>query len=285
MPHVQNDGPPIYFETSGDPRSGQPLVLIAGAGAQLIWWREEFVAGLHSRGFFVIRIDNRDVGFSARFGGSADTAAAYTMKDMADDICRVLDELELPSAHIVGQSLGGGIAQVMAINHPSRVKSLVLFFTVPAFDPRWLSEELQHSILGAPAPSATPPSHEEAIAMIVEREQLTRSTAYRFDEAAVLDYAARAAARGYCPGGAARQAAAAATSLGDLSDQLEALKVPTAIIHGREDRLLRVAAGFELGRLISDSELHIYPGMGHEIVAPLWPEFTAIISRTSARAK
>src|SRR5271168_3691519 len=120
MPHTRAPGPAIYYETSGDP-SGQPLVLIAGATAQLIWWREEVVQRLVDRGFYVIRSDNRDVGLSAKMGGPGEAGEAYTIEAMADDIFRVLDALELSSAHIVGQSLGGAIAQVMATTRPERV--------------------------------------------------------------------------------------------------------------------------------------------------------------------
>jgi pimeloyl-ACP methyl ester carboxylesterase len=286
MPHTSADGPAIYYETSGDP-SGQPLVLIAGASAQLIWWRDEFVQRLVDRGLFVIRPDNRDVGLSEKMGGPADVGPTYTIEAMADDMCRVLDALGLASAHIVGQSLGGAGAQVMAITRPERVRSMVLFYTIPAFEQQFLTDTLQQGVLANAGPAgATPPApltREQAIEEIVEREHNTRSTAYDFDEAWVRDYAARCYDRAYCADGVLRQVYAA-MSLGDRRPQLRSLSVPTTVIHGRVDRLLKVEAGFEIGQLVPDAELHIYPGMGHELPPPLWDEFANIIVRTTARA-
>lgn len=286
MPHTRDDGPAIYYETSGDP-SGQPLVLIAGASAQLIWWRDEFVQRLVDRGFFVIRPDNRDVGLSEKMGGPEDIGPTYTIEAMADDLCRVLGDLDLASAHIVGQSLGGGIAQVMAITRAERVRSMVLFYTIPAFEPQFLSDVLQESIVTAAGPSAEAApvlsTRDAAIEEIVERERNTRSTAYPFDETWMRDYAGRCYDRGYRLDGILRQVHAA-MSLGDRRAQLRALRLPATVIHGRVDRLLKVEAGFELGQLIPDAELHIYPGMGHEFPQPLWDEFANIIARTAARA-
>jgi pimeloyl-ACP methyl ester carboxylesterase len=285
MPHTRAPGPAIYYETSGDP-SGQPLVLIAGATAQLIWWRDEFVQRLVDRGHYVIRPDNRDVGLSAKMGGPGEVGAAYTIEAMAEDIFRVLDALDLSSAHIVGQSLGGAIAQVMATTRPVRVRSMVLFYTVPAFEQQFLTDVLQENILSEAAPAGAAPAEqtrEQAIEETVERERNTRSTAYPFDEAWVRDYATRCYDRGYCRGGMVRQLHAA-MSFGDRRQALRELALPATVIHGRVDRLLKVEGGFELGQLIPDAELHIYPGMGHELPRPLWDEFANIIARTAARA-
>ncbi len=284
MPFTTPDGPVLYYETMGDP-ANPPIVLIAGASAQLIWWRDAFVQRLIDRGLFVIRLDNRDVGLSAKMGGPEDIAAAYSVRDMADDVCRVLDALGIASAHIVGQSLGGGIAQVMAITRPERVRSMVLFYTIPAFEAQYLTEELQKSALTLTGPDAPvrPTTREEIIEDFFARELNSRSTAYAFDEAWMRDYITACVDRGHCPGGVARQAQAA-MQLGDLRPELQKLSLPVTVIHGREDRLLRVEAGFEIGRVIPGSELHIYPGMGHEFPRPLWDEFANIIARTTQRA-
>jgi pimeloyl-ACP methyl ester carboxylesterase len=284
MPLTTADGPTLYYETTGDP-ANPPIVLISGASAQLIWWRDAFVQRLLDRGLFVIRFDNRDVGLSARFGGPDDVEAVYSVGDMAADVCRVLDALGIASAHIVGQSLGGGIAQVMAINHPERVRSMVLFYTIPAFEAQYLTDELQRSALTLTGPDAPPKptTREEIIEDFYGRELNTRSTAYAFDEAWMRDYVTACVDRGHCPGGVARQAQAA-MRLGDLRPDLQKLNLPVAVIHGREDRLLRFEAGFEIGRVIPDAELHIYPGMGHEFPRPLWDEFANIIARTTQRA-
>jgi pimeloyl-ACP methyl ester carboxylesterase len=284
MPLTTADGPVLYYETTGDP-ANPPIVLISGASAQLIWWRDEFVQRLTDRGLFVIRLDNRDVGLSAKIGGPDDIAAAYSIGDMADDVCRVLDALGMASAHIVGQSLGGGIAQVMAIQRPERVRSMVLFYTIPAFEAQYLTDELQRSALTLTGPGApaTPTTRDEIIEEFFVRELNTRSTAYEFDETWMRDYITRCVDRGHCPGGVARQAQAA-MRLGDLRPELQKLTLPVTVIHGREDRLLKVEAGFEIGRVIAKAELHIYPGMGHEFPRPLWDEFANIIARTTQRA-
>jgi pimeloyl-ACP methyl ester carboxylesterase len=284
MPLTTAAGPALYYETTGDP-ANPPIVLISGASAQLIWWRDAFVQRLVDRGLYVIRLDNRDVGLSAKMGGPTDIDFAYSIGDMADDVCRVLDALGVSSAHIVGQSLGGGIAQVMAITRPECVRSMVVFYTVPAFEAQYLTEELQKSALTLTGPDAppTPVTRAEIIEDFYRRELNTRSTAYAFDEAWMRDYVTACVDRGHCPGGVARQAQAA-MRLGDLRPELRKLSLPVTVIHGREDRLLRVEAGFEIARVIAGSELHIYPGMGHEFPQPLWDEFANIIARTTQRA-
>lgn len=284
MPFTADDGPAIYFETTGDPANA-PIVLIAGASAQLIWWRPDFVQRLLDQGLFVICIDNRDVGLSAKMGGPGDTGYAYAVTDMAGDVCRVLDTLGIASAHIVGQSLGGIICQVMAIHHPKRVRSMTLFYTVPALAVEYLTPEILQSVQEMNPPGAEPAAmtREEIIEEFLGRERNTSSTAYPFDEVWMRDYVTQCVDRGYCPGGVARQAMAA-MAIGDLRPALKTLSLPTAIVHGREDRLLRFEASFDMGQLIPNAELHIYPGMGHEFPEPLWDEFANIIVRNTRRA-
>ena len=284
MPTTDADGPAIYYETTGDP-ANPPIVLIAGASAQLIWWRDEFVQRLIDRGLFVIRLDNRDVGKSAKLGGPNDKAFAYSVRDMADDVCRVLDALGVASAHIVGQSLGGIISQAMAIHRPERVRSAVLFYTVPAFAQEYLTAEILQTVQSASEPEdgAAPPTREATIEAFMERERATASTAYAFDEVWMRGYVTQCVDRGFCPGGVVRQAMAA-MAIGALRPELKSIKAPVTLIHGRQDRLLKFEASFDMGRIIPGAELHIYPGMGHEIPRPLWDEFINIIVRTTQRA-
>lgn len=283
MPFTSSDGPAIYYETIGNPADA-PIVLISGAGAQLIWWRDEIVQRLLDRGLFVIRFDNRDVGKSAKLGRPNDAAAAYAVADMAHDVCRVLDDLGIASAHIAGQSLGGIISQLMAINHPARVRSMVLFYTVPAFEQQYVGDALQRGILtSATTAGEAPLTREQTIEQFIAREDDTRSPAYDFDDVWMRSYVTECVDRGYCPGGILRQAQAA-MAIGDLRPGLRELRLPTAVIHGRADRLLKVAAGFEIAQVIPDAELHIYPGMGHEFPRPLWDDFANIIARTTQRA-
>lgn len=279
MPHSIGPAPAIYYETSGA-ADGAPLVLIEGMGAQLIGWRDGFVDRLVAGGMFVIRLDNRDVGLSDKLGEPGSVGLAYTLDDMAGDVCRVLDALGLASAHIVGQSLGGGVAQAMAITAPARVRSMTLFYTAPAFSDAFVTDEIKQRI-GTPPPSA-PRSRDAEVATFVEHQRLCGSTAFPFDEAWMRELGARTYDRCFCPDGAARQAMAAVASP-DRSEQLRRISVPTAIIHGRADRLIKVEAGLALAELINDTELHIYPGMGHQVVEPLWGDFISIIARTVGR--
>jgi pimeloyl-ACP methyl ester carboxylesterase len=284
VPFTTDAGSAIYYETTGDPKN-PPIVLISGAGAQLIWWRDEFVRKLLDRGLFVIRLDNRDVGKSARIGGPNDVDLAYHVRDMADDVCRVLDALDISDAHIVGQSLGGIISQLMAITRPERVRSMVVFYTVPAFAFEYLTEEILQAVVNQPAQVGEPAllTREQTIEEFVGRERATSSTGYAFDEVWMRQYVTACVDRGYCPGGVQRQAKAA-MSIGDLRPDLEKLTLPAAVIHGKDDRLLKVDGGYDIGRLVQTAELHIYPGMGHEFPQPLWDEFVNIIVRTTQRA-
>ncbi len=273
-------GPHIHFETRGD-AAAIPLVLIEGSGAQLIGWRDGFVDRLIARGFRVIRLDNRDVGLSDKLAGEDRLEACYTLADMADDVFGVLDRLGLESAHIVGQSMGGAIAQTMALAQPGRVRSLGLFYTAPAFGAEFVTDEIREILLaGAPT---LPVSRQEQVDELVSRARLAASTNHPFDEAWATQLAQMSLDRCDRTDGVTRQGAAMMQA-GDWREALERLTMPVAIFHGRADRLVKIEAGFELGRRLKTSELHIYPGMGHEIALPLWDEFADIIARTARRA-
>jgi pimeloyl-ACP methyl ester carboxylesterase len=274
------DAPHIHFQTAGDD-AADPLVLIEGLGAQLICWREAFVERLVARGFRVILVDNRDVGLSDKLAAEDELEACYTLSDMAGDVFRVLDALGLASAHIVGQSMGGAIAQAMATNQPERVRSLSLFYTAPGFGPDFVSDEIRE-ILTSPPPMATL-SQQQKVEEVVWRARLASSTNTPFDEVHHTRLAERVLDRCDRPDGVIRQAAALMVA-GDWREALEALKMPVAIFHGRADRLVKVAAAFELARRLPTSELHVYPGMGHEVAPPLLDDFADIIARTARRS-
>ena len=123
MPYTRVDDVSIYFETEGNP-ADPAIVLISGGGAQLISWDDRLVALLVAEGFRVVRLDNRDTGLSQRFGGDEDIDGGYDLSDMAEDVLRVLDALDIPAAHLIGHSMGGMMAQTAAIEHPERVLSL-----------------------------------------------------------------------------------------------------------------------------------------------------------------
>lgn len=268
----------IYYETRGS-RDAIPMLLVQGFTWQLIGWREGFCQKFVDRGAYVIVYDNRDVGLSQKFGGSDDYDGGYSLADMARDGFAVLDDLGLASAHIVGASMGGMIAQIMALSQPSRVRSLNLIYTAPSIDPRYfVPQETQAAeVLGKRFERA------EALEEFVVRERISASTAYPYDEAWVRELGARMYDRGYAPEGILRQLGAI-TRWAPTPEALGSLEMPSSIIHGRADNRIRVEASLDLGRLLKNSELHIYPGLGHEIPAPLWDEFATIIMRTAARA-
>lgn len=280
MPHTSSTGPRIYYETTGT-ESGAPLVLLGGLGAQLVGWRDGFVQRLVDRGLFVILMDNRDVGMSDMTAEPNITVADYDVDAFAGDVCRVLDELRFDSAHVVGESMGGVIAQRMAINHPGRVRSATLFYSAPGFDVAFFGDAMAQAASSATLTSDMPRT--EAIAAMVANEQMSASSSYPFDEAWILRCKEIYYDRGFHPDGVRRQAHALLKS-GTWLDALACVRCPVAVIHGRADRLVKPEAAFELGRRIADAEVHIYPGMGHQVVPELWDEFLLIILRTINRA-
>src|SRR5215469_16772709 len=172
----------IYYETRGS-RDGVPMLLAQGFTWQLIGWREGFCEKFGDRGAFVILYDNRDVGFSQKFGGPDDYDGGYSLTDMAGDGFSVLDDLGLASAHVVGASMGGMIAQIMALSQPSRVRSLNLIYTAPGIEPRYsVQPEAEAAVL-----SGRRLEREEALKEFVERERASASTAYPYDEEWIRD--------------------------------------------------------------------------------------------------
>lgn len=284
---------PIEYEVEGA-GDGTPLVLVTGLGAQLVRWSPGLRAALVERGFRVIRLDNRDAGLSRhhveagrpdlkaiaatlRDGGTPDLA--YTLGDMADDVATLMDALGVGSAHVVGTSMGGFIAQLVAIRHPERVRSLTLVMTstgnpdLPGPPP-----EVQAMLAsrGEPGVSAT----DQAVA----NARLIASPGYPFDEERVRARIAAEAERGSNGDSYLRQRAAILAG-GDRRADLAKLDVPTMVLHGDADLLVRVEAGRDVAANIPGAELRIYPGMGHEIPEPLVPEIVEAIATIAARAR
>jgi len=277
MPHTATDDIRIYFEAFGDP--AHPLVvLVSGGGAQLLSWDERFTALLTAEGFRVVRFDNRDTGMSHRFGGPDDVDGGYGLEDMADDIGRVLDELGVDAAHIVGHSMGGMMAQRYAIDHPDRVLSLGLLSTIPDKSDRYVLHE--RPVIEVP--------------QRYTREQVVEGAApmaLAWAEGTIYDpqvdwHRARAGEaydRGYAPEGFMRQWSALYRATGRL-EALRAVEVPALVFHGRDDRTLHWYAAFDIADTMPDAELQVHPGMGHLIPWELWPELVAGIVRTARRA-
>lgn len=272
---VPANGMQIAFETFGDP-GGRPLLMVMGLGAPMLVWRPELCALLAERGFFVIRFDNRDVGRSthlrdapppnlmAAMTGNV-SSASYTLDDMAEDGFALLDALDLAAAHVLGASLGGMIAQVMAARHPGRVLSLTSIMSTPAPGLSNPDPRAQAALMRPPATS-----REASIAQLIEVSRITGSPAYPLDEQWCAELAGQLWDLGRDPAGVMRQMMAIFAS-GDRTEAVRAIRVPTLIVHGDSDPLINVAAGRRTAELIAGADLLIIPGMGHELPRPVWP--------------
>jgi pimeloyl-ACP methyl ester carboxylesterase len=292
---ISANGISLEVEDHGSP-SGEPLVLIMGLGMQLVAWHPDFVAMLVERGFRVIRFDNRDIGLSQRFDhlGVPNLAldslrfavgmkvkAPYTVGDMADDTAGLLAALGIPSAHICGASMGGMIAQQLAVRHPQRVKSLTLIMT--SSGARSLpgpSLKVRGALISRPA---DPNNVQSVIEHYVKLYRLIGSPDYPAPEAYLQERLGMSVRRSYRPAGTARQMVAIAAD-GNRSPLLAQIRQPTQIIHGKADQLVPVEAGQDLAKKIAGAEIDLIAGMGHDLPTPLWPRFVAGIAGAAGRA-
>jgi pimeloyl-ACP methyl ester carboxylesterase len=277
MPQVKSNGITLEYERSG-PAEGAPLLLIHGVGAQLVRWPRSLCDALAAAGFHVIRFDNRDVGLSTHMDGAgvpnlAEVQAAagrgdrpvlpYTLSDMAADAIGLLDALGIDQAHILGVSLGGMIAQVIAIEHSGRVRSLTIVMSQTGHSDLPVSDPVALAALSTPAPD--PRENEEAyVAHSIALNTILGSPAYPVEDARLRDFALAAAARAYDPAGGARQLAAARGSP-DRRAALCQLDVPTLVIHGADDPLIKLAGGEDIARHIPKAWLLTIHGMGHDL--------------------
>jgi pimeloyl-ACP methyl ester carboxylesterase len=282
------NGIQIEYDTFGD-RSSSALLLIAGNGAQLLFWDAEFCELLAKTGLFVIRFDNRDAGLSTKFdeAGVPDimaeikaamegehVAAAYSLDDMADDCVGLLDALHIEKAHICGASMGGMIAQVVAYRHPKRVLSLTSIMSNTG-NPN-LPQAKPDAIAAVVAPMPT-----ERAAYIEHNMNVWRkiwSPGFPFEEKRARTYLAKSYDRSYYPQGMARQNIAI-LSRGDRTESLLAIKAPTLVIHGSGDPLIPVEAGKDTARVIPGANLLIIDGMGHDLPTGVWSEIVTATSR------
>ena len=287
---VASTGVDICFQTFGAP-SAEPMLLVMGLGGPMTWWRPELCRRLADAGFYVIRYDNRDTGHSSRIRARVDRGSIvqsffgrggpppYTLDDMAADGIGILDHLGLPSAHVVGISMGGMIAQTMALLHRDRVRSLTSIMsttgrrTVGWQDPRLLPLLLARS----------EESRDAYIDSSARFWHVTGSPAYPESDESVRDRAGETYDRGVSPSGVARQMIAILPQP-DRSGRLESLDVPTLVIHGLADKMVHVSGGRATARAIPGAELLLVPGMGHDTPAQLYDTFVEAIRRVADRA-
>ena len=290
MPRAQTNGVELEYELVGDP-GARPLLLVQGLGAQLVSVEEGFCAELVARGFLVVRFDNRDVGLSTRLDGAGppDLAAiwqgdhaslAYTLGDMADDAAGLLDAIGVTAAHLAGISLGGMIAQLVAIRHPEKVRSLASIMSTTG-DRRVGQPSAEGAgVLFTPMPAERERYLEQAVA---NARLALAGSAFPLDPDAIRRGAARSYDRAYDPAGVARQLAAALAA-GDRTEALRSLRVPALVVHGEVDRIIGVDGGEATAAAIPGARLLRIPGLGHELPPGAWATVADSIADNAARA-
>lgn len=283
------DGIEIAYQEIGDPEA-EPLLLIMGLATQMLGWEEPFCAMLAERGFRVVRFDNRDIGHSTKIEAAglprrADMllgrrrTAPYLLRDMANDTVGLMDHLRIEAAHLVGASMGGMIAQTVAIRRPERARSLVSIMS--STGSRWLglpTWKAFGTLFARPRAG-----REEAIEQAVRIFRTIGSPAYPMDEARLRELAGASYDRSHSRAGIARQLHAI-TASGDRTAALRTLRLPATVIHGASDPLIRPAAGRATARVIPGARLRTIEGMGHDFPPELWPLFVEEIAATAARA-
>ncbi|MGA2012642.1 MAG: alpha/beta hydrolase [Solirubrobacteraceae bacterium] len=280
----------LCYETFGA-TSDPPLLLVMGLASQMLMWDDDFCEQLAAEGFRVIRFDNRDIGRSTHMRGSripkrwqlltrSANGAAYSLDDMAGDAVGLLDELGIGAAHIVGASMGGMIAQLIAINHPDRVLSLVSIMSTTG-----------NSRVGRPQRKMawwmlrkSAGDRDGYISDHLDTFRLIGSQEFDFEEDRKRERAGRMFDRGYYPAGSARQLAAIVTAR-DRTAALREVRAPTTVIHGDADPLVDVSGGRATAEAIPGAKLVILAGMGHDLPRELWPQVIGAIAENAALAR
>jgi pimeloyl-ACP methyl ester carboxylesterase len=280
----------ICYQTFGDP-SADPLLLVMGLGGPMTWWRPELCRRLADAGFFVIRYDNRDTGRSSRVRARVTRRTVvesffgrggpppYTLDDLAADGVGLLDHLGLDSAHVVGISMGGMIAQTMALLHPPRVRSLTsIMSTTGQRSVGWQDPRLLPLLL-----ARSDATREAYVVSSTRFWRIIGSPGYPELVEAVEERARETFDRGVSASGVARQMVAVLRQP-DRSGRLRELRLPTLVIHGLADKMVHVSGGRATARAIPGAELMLVPGMGHDVPAELYDTFVEAIRRVADRA-
>jgi pimeloyl-ACP methyl ester carboxylesterase len=277
-----NGGIRLCYERFGN-ESDPPMLLIMGLGTQMIGWPDEFCVQLAERGFHVVRFDNRDIGRSTRISGAPPTPrqlvtrkiapVLYTLSDMATDAASLLGELNLAPAHVVGASMGGMIAQMLAAEKPESVRSLVSIMSNTGS--RWK---------GQPAFSIyryllrkAPDDREGYIEYTTKVFEAIGSRGLPFDSERVRDMVARSYDRGHDSAGPGRQLGAIIAS-GDRTAALKRIRAPTLVIHGSKDKMVARSGGVATAKAIPNARLMTVKGMGHDLPEAAWPQLVPAIA-------
>jgi pimeloyl-ACP methyl ester carboxylesterase len=282
------NGIELCYEIFGD-TDAEPMLLIMGLGAQMIHWDDDFCRQLAARGFRVIRFDNRDIGKSGKMTGGKrltpiellklrflriPVAAPYTLRDMAEDAIGLMDALQIRSAHLVGASMGGMIAQEMAISFPQRVRSLTSIMSTTGNPKVPPPTREAAAMLMAPPPA----TREEFFERFAQTWKMLRVGSFPQDEALDRARAERTYERGLNPAGVGRQLRAILAS-GSRTERLRSVRAPTLVIHGTVDPLVHPEGGRDTAASIPGAELLMIEGMGHALPIPMWPQIIGAIDR------
>jgi len=285
---VRANGIDLCYEIFGD-ADAEPMLLIMGLGAQMIHWDDDFCRQLAGRGFRVIRFDNRDIGKSGKLSGGKKltpiellklrflkipVAAPYKLSDMAQDTVGLMDALKIKSAHLVGASMGGMIAQEIAITFPERVRSLTSIMSTTG-NPK-VPPPTREATAVLMAPPAT--TRDEYLARFAQTWKVLRVGSFPEDEAKDRSRAERTFERGLNPAGVGRQLRAILAS-GSRKERLRSVKAPTLVIHGTVDPLVRPEGGKDTAASISGAKLLMIEGMGHALPIPMWPQIIDAIDQ------
>lgn len=287
MPSLQANGITIEYEEQG---VGDPLLLIMGWGAQLIDWHQGLVDVFSDNGFRVIRFDNRDAGLSTEFDWEPpslvqtfvkgtlkrEISAGYDLSDMADDAAGVLDALDIDSAHVVGASMGGMIAQTLAIDHPDRVRSLTSIMSNAG-------DRINGRVASKLIPRMLKHKPTRESAAVEGAELFSHLSGPHFDHKAALDRCHARVNRSWRPQGSGRQIAAIAAS-GDRTAKLKNLDLPTLVIHGLLDRLVLPSGGIATATAIPGAQLLMFNDMAHDLPEPRWEDIVSAIRMQADRA-
>jgi pimeloyl-ACP methyl ester carboxylesterase len=281
------NGIDICYEIFGEP-TAEPMLLIMGLGAQMVLWDDAFCEQLAARGFRVIRFDNRDIGQSGKMTGGKrltplellklrflkiPVAAPYKIIDMARDTTGLMDVLAIKSAHLVGASMGGMIAQEIAISFPQCVRSLTSIMSTTG-NPKVPGPTKEAAAMLMAPPPAT---KEEYFARFAQTWKILRVGSFPEDEALDPSRAARIFSRGLNPAGVGRQLRAILAS-GSRKARLSSVTAPTLVIHGTVDPLVRPEGGIDTAASIPGAKLLMIEGMGHAIPIPMWPQIIGAIA-------
>ena len=279
----------LCYQTFGAP-DAEPLLLVMGLGGQLTWWDPDLCTMLAERGFYVVRFDNRDSGRSSRVPGRVTRStllrafagrrvrAPYSLADMGEDGFGLLDHLGLESAHVAGVSMGGMIAQTMAIARPERVRSLTSFMsTTGKRTVGWQHPGLLPTLIGRGA------GRQAYIDSSVRVWRTIGSESYQMTEEEIRAHAAESFDRGVSASGTMRQMVAILTQP-NRAPRLRGLRMPALVMHGLNDKMVHVSGGRATAAAIPGAELLLIDGMGHDLPPALNQTFADGIQRTARRA-